>query len=405
MPTLSLFDNRTLFASNCMLAAVFALLFMGVRRVFPYVRGTRSIALSYLLTIPACLLLAARGAIPYVVSVVLANVFVLGSFIAMYDGIARFCRVRLLTSQLVVLTSVTIGGVLFFTVIRDRMELRMLLVGALTALIRALSGYALCTKSAIPANRRVMRLFGGFLLALAATGLLRSLVVGFFGASQEFLRGDDSLTVSLGVTLLYLSVSGVCFLLLASSELVTATRLESERDLVTGTLNRRGIEDRLRKEMERAHSKPLSICLLDVDRFKPINDTLGHNAGDRALRLLAEEISACVRGSDHVGRYGGDEFLVVLPETTADEIYGFTKRLRQAIDRMPELDGMHKLSLSMGVAEASEDDTGASLIARADAALYRDKRDRREEEEMRAAFRLEVAGLSQIGSLGEGLES
>ena len=117
--------------------------------------------------------------------------------------------------------------------------------------------------------------------------------------------------------------------------------------------------------------------MIDVDHLKKINDTYGHVMGDRALeamgRLLLE-----VRASDVVARYGGDEFIVLMPDTTLDEAEAVADRIRQRLDRFnEEREFQFPLSASIGVRQMTNVDT--DIVAEADAAMYHDKRSRREE--------------------------
>ena len=100
-------------------------------------------------------------------------------------------------------------------------------------------------------------------------------------------------------------------------------------DELTGLLNRRAMEERLEAETARAlrHQLRTSVVLFDIDRFKLVNDSLGHPAGDRMLVLIAELLRAQCRTLDAVGRFGGDEFLVILPMTSPEESMAFVTRL------------------------------------------------------------------------------
>jgi diguanylate cyclase (GGDEF)-like protein len=391
MPSLSLFDNRTLLASNFIVAAVFAVIFFGVTRVFPYVRGMRSIALSYLLVMPACVLLGAQREIPYFVSVIPANLLLMLAIYAMCDGIAQFCDSPRRTKQMAGLIVVALAAITWFTVVTDSIPIRIVLLAFATAIMRSIAAYNLLVRSSVSVNRKVMQMFSLFLALLAVSGLFRALHLVWQGSPRTFLEQSTSVTFMLGLALIYLSFSGCCFLLLASSELIISSRLASERDVVTGVLNRRGLEDRLQVEMDlmEANGQALTVCLLDVDLFKPINDMLGHNAGDEALGSLAQAILKSVRGRDHIGRYGGDEFLVVLPQTSAKEVHVVIDRLRNAISALPVVGGKHKLSVSLGFAEARAGETRSMLIARADAALYLEKSSGRGNRPNRTEDRLE----------------
>ena len=165
---------------------------------------------------------------------------------------------------------------------------------------------------------------------------------------------------------------------LKNAELVERLQNEATTDDLTGLFNRRAIEVRLDAEISRSnrHQIRTSVVLIDLDRFKTINDTLGHAAGDRYLVLVSHLLRQHVRTLDVVGRLGGDEFLVILPMTTPAEGGVFIGRVRNA---MHELARHHPefgtVSLSFGIAEAPKDGlTPAAVLAAADAALYSAKR-------------------------------
>lgn len=156
----------------------------------------------------------------------------------------------------------------------------------------------------------------------------------------------------------------------------------ARHDELTGLLNRRNVMDSLEEEQRRAArtERPLSVALLDLDFFKRVNDTLGHQAGDTALREFAETVQKLVRGTDRIGRYGGEEFLLVLVDTDAKEAGRSIDRLRAAL-------AVHDWSViapgyvqrfSAGIAQQRDDESAESLLQRADEALYRAKNDGRD---------------------------
>jgi diguanylate cyclase (GGDEF)-like protein len=165
---------------------------------------------------------------------------------------------------------------------------------------------------------------------------------------------------------------------LKNSELVERLHSAATTDELTGLFNRRALEERLEAEISRSnrHQIKSSVVLIDVDRFKLINDTLGHAAGDRYLGLIGQALTRHVRTLDVVGRLGGDEFLVILPMTSASESLVFINRLQQG---MQELASLHPefgvATLSFGIAESPRHGrTPTAILAAADSALYAAKR-------------------------------
>lgn len=147
-------------------------------------------------------------------------------------------------------------------------------------------------------------------------------------------------------------------------------------DALTGVGNRSTVLHQLEAHVELAkrHHRQLSVILVDLDRFKHVNDTRGHHAGDRALERVGSLLLHRLRGSDALGRLGGDEFLVVLPETSAALALTAAEDIRRCLveKRLDLGDGLPiQITCSLGVAELKPGDTdGGALLARADAALY-----------------------------------
>ncbi|WP_291202044.1 PleD family two-component system response regulator [Hyphomonas sp.] len=151
-------------------------------------------------------------------------------------------------------------------------------------------------------------------------------------------------------------------------------------DQLTGLYNRRYMTSQLQQYMHRAvmGAKPLSVMMLDIDHFKPINDTHGHQAGDEVLQELADRLRHNIRPMDVACRPGGEEFLVILPETSGELAYAAAERVRKAIaaDAFSVLSDTQRISVTVSAGVSSlqgAEDTMAELLARADSALYQAK--------------------------------
>jgi diguanylate cyclase (GGDEF)-like protein len=148
---------------------------------------------------------------------------------------------------------------------------------------------------------------------------------------------------------------------------------EARVDALTGIANRRALEESLGAEISRAErfGHPLAVVLLDLDKFKETNDTFGHASGDLLLRAVSRILSSTARQGDTVARFGGEEFVVVLPETDLPGARRFAERLRVAIAACRV--GYVRTTASFGVATFVAEDGVGSLLAAADQALYRAK--------------------------------
>jgi diguanylate cyclase (GGDEF)-like protein len=148
----------------------------------------------------------------------------------------------------------------------------------------------------------------------------------------------------------------------------------AQHDELTGVYNRRYLMDALVRERSRAErlGAPFSVCLLDIDHFKAINDTHGHAAGDAVLRHLPDVAAVGLRGFDVFGRLGGEEFLLVLPGTDLAGAMVVAERVRAAVDTagFPGIPAGGRVSVTLGVAQGARGEEVSALLARADRALY-----------------------------------
>lgn len=153
------------------------------------------------------------------------------------------------------------------------------------------------------------------------------------------------------------------------------------RDPLTGVGNRLAFDEALAREIVRAgrHDGRLALMMLDMDGFKEVNDRHGHLVGDELLKHFARLVKATARGSDMLFRFGGDEFALLMPETDMDGARQLARRLREVLVVQPLLQGEETIPLqsSIGVAQWLPGEGAAAFTARADAALYEDKRSRR----------------------------
>ena len=154
-------------------------------------------------------------------------------------------------------------------------------------------------------------------------------------------------------------------------------KYQATHDALTGLWNRRAILESLERELNRARRNPASpestsVALLDIDRFKLINDNLGHLTGDCVLKFVGDVIRKSLRSYDYVGRYGGEEFVIVLPTTAREQVEIIVERIRSNIENAPiDIGGAQiQVTASMGVATAKKESEVEQLVKQADDAMY-----------------------------------
>lgn len=163
---------------------------------------------------------------------------------------------------------------------------------------------------------------------------------------------------------------------LTNASLYHQARLTSLTDALTGIGSRRLLEDKLEAECARAkrYKRPFSVAIIDLDNFKTINDVLGHGPGDDALKKLAECMKSQKRTPDILARYGGDEFVILMPETKAHDAAVLLERIRAKVQKIQVAENI-SMTISCGIAQGLPDqnDSSSEIIRRADLALYEAK--------------------------------
>jgi len=231
--------------------------------------------------------------------------------------------------------------------------------------------------------RREPRLAGMYVLLLTGRGTRADLVVGLDAGADDYMvkpidREELRARVQVGMRVAALQArlaDRVADLQTATDEL---TRLVST-DVLTDLCSRRTWFERAGAEFSRSrrYGRDLALLLIDLDLFKQVNDTFGHDVGDRLLRAVADRLKAECRQSDIIGRLGGEEFAVLTPETTAADAGRIASRIQEGCRRVvvatPQGDVRCSCSIGVSALEPQDDDVEA-VLRRADAALYEAKR-------------------------------
>ncbi len=336
----------------------------------------------------AFLLLSLRGqASPYL-TVVGTNVLLVCSAVFVAQGVRRFYGARSASggdSLDYALALLVTAAFLWLVHVEQSGRLRSLVYSGVVAVIYGRIAF-------VPARSRGHRMRVAdwalsFSLALVALmQILRLYAVANLPAHAEPVRDDPSMGWNLYAAILLAIFGAVAFLELMyshmSDELIEANALlqeMSETDPLTGLAIRRRFDPIAESAFlsARRYRQPLSLLMFDIDHFKRVNDEFGHEAGDRVLTGVARTARGIVREVDLIARIGGEEFLVLFPQTGMAEARQVAERLVAAMDRLADAIPA-RVTLSIGIAELEDRDQGvSSLVRRADMALYQAKREGR----------------------------
>jgi len=289
-----------------------------------------------------------------------------------FKGQAKQWSILFLTVALVTTQSI------WFTVIQPNVNMRAMINSMVFAAINFTCAKALLIPMRQP--ERTAHWLTGVSFALLAT-------VHGARAASIFLNPADSFGLydqipinpviffTGSITQLFITFG---FILMVNYRLSVELDNLATTDSLTGAWNRRSLEQEFNRLLAHSsrHQETLSVMMLDVDKFKSINDEYGHQAGDEVLRHLTANAKSAIRRDDYLARYGGEEFCLLLPATSEDEAKNLAERLRIAYLERPVIWRGKKISSSISIGVASSDNTGLtyfSLLEAADAALYEAK--------------------------------
>jgi diguanylate cyclase (GGDEF)-like protein len=318
--------------------------------------------------------------LPDFITIVLANILVVTSYNLGYLGYCRFFNREANWWLIIIPIVITL---VVFILYMDNFTVRVITLGFVSSIQYSVQFGLLVTTNATGVRRSKP-------ILLASYGMI--IVLFIIRAIYMIIHPDgiknlfdpmwiNSATLFATILSVILIASGV--LLMLSERLLEENRELATRDSLTHIFNRRTFYDLARRELARAQrdNHETSLLILDIDRFKVINDTYGHLIGDEALIHLVDIIKDTVRVQDLYARYGGEEFVILLAETTGSEAYSISERLREKIADHSLQTHNHtiKMTVSIGLVTAPGIDkpTIESLINKADIAMYQAKRDGR----------------------------
>jgi len=374
-------DSRTVYVLSCICLAATALLVTLASLSYP--RPLRRDGFQWAAAVGLLAagmgFIALRGKGPDAVSILGAHGSSVAGLSGFYHSLLRFQGRRQRVLWIYLPLPLALASASFFYFLAPNYGLRVAVFSAITGAQLALCAWAL-TPGGGPAPRNARLVAVGF-AACSALLLLRtwaSLRVGAAAPPLTILHPsplEQGIIVGLFVGFFALSLS---FVILCNESLNRELARQATIDSLTGCLNRRTIEDRSEREAARSrrHDHVLSLALVDLDNLKAINDDYGHAAGDVALRHVGRTFAQTVRSQDLFGRYGGDEFLLVMPETGRADALAACERVCRAVKASIVEHGGFRLpiSVSLGVASAQGGAVDLdAMLGAADEALYQVK--------------------------------
>jgi diguanylate cyclase (GGDEF)-like protein len=370
-------DTRSVLVVAVAMAALMGMVSLVFARVERATRALRLWGWSLLIFAVGIALVALRGQVPGSAGIIIADTVLFAAAIPTLRSVRSFNAEP--TADVPGWLIAVLGFVLisFWTLVTPDQVARIAAFSAILALqYFRISSYLVRT---LPKRGRLPQAFTAAVIAVfSASSAVRAVLTLREGTIEDYFAPSNLQSVSfLGYTVFFVAATlGVMWMEIQrlESDLVRLATIDG----LTGILNRRAFLDASEREISRCNrsGETFGFAMFDLDLFKRINDSYGHQVGDRMLRLFTDTLRSVLRSHDFLGRYGGEEFALVMPGIDKTAACAIVERCRQAVERRSiEHDGRPiKLTVSAGVAAFGEDGSDLeTLIKAADAALYQAK--------------------------------
>ncbi len=365
-------DLRSLIVMSGILSLLLAVMLLFLQRSYPRsIRGLGLWAAAHAWAFLSAVLFAGRGFLPEFITVVVANLVLLTGMVCYHAGVDQFFGRRPAWGRWMALLLLLLPALYWYALVEPSYNARLILVCLAWAGIFLSMAWQIWRQG--PENFSTR--FTVVVLLVHITVLL----LRFFSAWMPL--AEEGLLTPTRVQSLYVGSNAVMLLALGMGMILMAgdrLRVEFEHlasyDPLTNVLTRRVFLEACEQELARCrrHGRSMALLLLDIDHFKTINDTHGHQTGDRVLVDLVARIAALLRRPDQLARFGGEEFVLLLPETSQEEAITVAERILAHVAAPRE--GLPPITVSIGVAtNRPDEDQIDALLARADRALYKAK--------------------------------
>ena len=368
---MNIIDTRTVILLASVMAMLMTLVLYFLRRSYPpSIRGLGLWAAAPPLLCVATLMAGLRGNLPEALTIVIPNLLWLVGLYLNYLGSQRFYEQPSREWRWSLFMALVAVPVTWYTLVEPSFDIRLHIMALSLALLYALHARLLCRFAA-----------GNFAVSLLVIAEAGGAVLQLFRIMTLWLWPENGdIFNRMSPQAIFLAIHVLLFLLLTVGMVLVATdRLRAEfeqlaaRDSLTNAYTRRHMDEACQQELERSrrHGRAMSLLLMDLDHFKAINDSYGHQRGDQVLTEFVRLVKGLLRRPDQLGRFGGEEFMLLLPETPLEEALAVAERIRLTVDQSTTAP---HVTVSIGVTTTRHDnDTLDTLLARADKALYRAK--------------------------------
>ena len=364
-------DPQTVIVLTGLMGGLMSLVLYSLRRNYPAsIQGLGQWCVAFLFLFLAGVLIGGRGMLPDVITISFANLLLWTGVYLSYAGTQLFFGLRPRPWPWMLLIAASVLSSLWFSLVNPNYVIRLAWFTALMALLFAVHAWLILRHGPLTFAKA---LTGLVLLAMTGIQLMRLV-------TSPLIPPQSGITDNSVFQVIYITSFAFVTLLLSIGLVLMATdRLRAElehlatHDSLTNALTRRHMDEACRMEMERSrrNGRSTALLMMDLDHFKAINDTHGHQTGDQVLINFVIKVNALLRPADQLSRFGGEEFVLLLPETSQEDALQVAARIL-AVCAEPAQGAA--CTVSIGVASTLNDrDTVDALLARADAAMYRAK--------------------------------
>ena len=368
---MNLIDPRTVIAMAGFMSVSMALVLFWLKRSYPTsIKGLGEWAAALMIIFVGGVLVGARGTLPDFFAITVSYLLLWSGLYLLYFGTQRFfeIRPRAWPWMILIATGLLVSG--WFTYVQPSYAARLGLSNLVIAYLFGMHGWLVFRQG----SATLAKLLAVAVMVLTAViQLIRFVSLFFWPVGPDIFDTAPHhvfFIASFAVSILLVSIN---LILMTAERLRTELEHMATHDSLTNALTRRRLNEVCANELERCrrHDRSLSLLMMDLDHFKSVNDTYGHQAGDQVLINAVRKIRASLRRPDYIGRYGGEEFVVLLPETSLEGAALVAERIRE-VCALPGSGPSCTVSIGVTVSQ-QRSDTVDSLLARADAAMYRAK--------------------------------